>query len=303
MLQDDQHHLGQQHAEKDDHAAGLEQQNADDRAGIEQQGAGHRHDEHVVHVQQRALAVQRGLDANQQRADAENQLAVGDLLGRPARRQGVEHPVAGQQDQRAGCATEQHDAPVEPARDGFEQRLRLAAQLLQVGNHGVAQCQAQEVLEEQRQDERNEDEIRFPAEAERAGNEQVAKKTQKKTGDSQRQNDQRYIHSLILCGHRCNDRLTTRQCPIRRAARREARLQRFSRRGAARRTLNRLKTCRMVPVCRADPFAYMSIRKNAVKALCERFATAYGSRSFSSELRSCPRRIPLPRAPASAGRS
>jgi len=51
MLQDDQHHLGQQHAEKDDHAAGLEQQNADDRAGIEQEGAGHRHDEHVVHVQ------------------------------------------------------------------------------------------------------------------------------------------------------------------------------------------------------------------------------------------------------------
>jgi len=80
--------------------------------------------------------------------------------------------------------------------------LRLAAQLLQVRDHGVAQGEAEEVLEEQRQDQGDEDEVRFPAEAEGAGDEQIAKKPEKKTGDGQRQNDQRYIHSLILAGHR-----------------------------------------------------------------------------------------------------
>jgi hypothetical protein len=202
VLHDDQGQLRQKHAEKDHHATGFEQQNPDNGPGVEQQGPRHRHDEYVVHVEQCALTVQRRLYTDQQCADAEDQLPVGDLLWCPARGQGVQHPVAGQQYQQAGRAAEQHDAPVQPARDRLEQRLRLAAQLLQVGDHGVAQGEAEEVFEEQRQDQGDEDEVRFPAEAERAGDEQIAKKPEKKTGDGQRQNDQRYIHSLILAGHR-----------------------------------------------------------------------------------------------------
>ncbi|MDR6355973.1 hypothetical protein Q3H58_002644 [Pseudomonas psychrotolerans] len=214
MLDDDQQDLGQQHADEQADSARLQDDDGQDGAEIEHQRPGHRQDEDPIQIEQRALAIKDGLHADQERAHREHQLARLDLLIAPAGCQGMHQPGAGQDADHRQQQPEQADAPVQPATHLLVLVVAPVANPLQVGNHGVTQGEAEEALEEHRQDQRDEDEIRLPAHAELPGDQQVAQEPQQKAGDGDGEDDEGGIHACTSVSTERPSGLISRQVKV-----------------------------------------------------------------------------------------
>jgi hypothetical protein len=195
MLDDDQQYLGQQHADEQGDAARLQDDDGQDGAQVEHQRPGHWQDEDAVQVEQRALAIKDGLHADQQGTDGKDQLAGLDLLVAPTRGQGMHQPGTGEDTDHRQQETEQADAPVQPATDLLVLGIAAVTDALQIGNHGIAQGEAEEAFEEHRQDEGDKDQVGFPAHAELPGDQQVAQESQQEAGDGDGQDDQGRTHA------------------------------------------------------------------------------------------------------------